>query len=633
MACIVGKTVTETFLSRVKATPSQSAFLFKPTNEEMGPVGQWKTINFLDFYQECERVSLGLMRLGLQAQNKVILFSTTRIEWSLCDMAIMGAQAVTVPIYASTTPPDAAYIVHHSEARFMIVEKPKHLEDLLKVRAQKPELFAKIEKIIVLEPDAMKLGARYGDAMKDVMTYQALKELGKREQSSDPSRFEKGLLASKAEDLITICYTSGTTGTPKGVMITHGNIMSVMDDCVPLLGKHIVPEEQLLLSFLPFAHIIGKMESLTIHTFGWKQAFAESFDHLLANLSEIHPTILFSVPRIFEKGYNGVQEKLAASSPVRQALFKRGLETGRKYHLAIREGRRPSLLVKMEYEAAKRIVFKKVTDRFGGRINLSLCGGAPLPKHIGEFFQIVGIPIYEGYGLTETSAPVTLNTPDAVRYGTVGKPLPEVTLKIAEDGEILVKSKKVFKAYYKMEAETAEVLKKDWFATGDIGHIDSEGFLHVTDRKKDLIITSGGKNIAPQKIERLAKANSLITEFVVHGNDRAYLTALATLNQPMVEKFAHDNQILFSAYEELVKNPKVLALVQNAVDELNQGLASYETIKKFVILPFELSIEKGELTPSLKVRRKFINTQYKEVLDSMYTSGSLTRPGISDSSK
>jgi long-chain acyl-CoA synthetase len=618
MGLITKKTITETFLERVKATPNKVGFQFKPTYSEMGPIGQWKEVTFKEFYQECRVVSFGLMGLGVKPKDHVVILSNTRYEWSLCDMAILGTGAITVPIYASNTPDDVAYIANHCEAHVIILEDEKQLKKVLDQKIEKPESFPFLEKIVVLDPAAMRLAGQYQEGVKNVLTLQALKELGKREEAKDPTRFDRYLSSANSKDLITICYTSGTTGVPKGVMITHDNLMSVLEDCVTIVGKYIDSEDSTVLSFLPFSHIFGKVESLAVYTFGWKVAFAENLDKLMANLGEIRPTLLFSVPRIFEKAYNRITGMVDSGSPIKKKLFQWAFEVGNRYYNAIWNNKSPQLTDALQYEAAKRVVFSKVSQRFGGRLQFAICGGAPLPREIGEFFQITGIRVLEGYGLTETCAPVAVNVPEEVRFGTVGKPLPEVTVKIAEDGEILIKSRKVFEGYYKMESETEKVLENGWFHTGDIGHLDSDGFLKITDRKKDLIVTSGGKNIAPQKIENIAKVQKLVSQFIVHGDQRNYLTALVCLDRDQIIQFANDNQILFSEYSELIKNPKILSLVQRIIDDINKQLASFESVKKFVILPNDFTIESGELTPSLKVKRSFVNKKYKAELDSMY---------------
>jgi long-chain acyl-CoA synthetase len=610
MPFIIRKTITETYLERVRATPGAIGFQYKPTHAEAGPVGAWKQVTFRQFNDECRMVSFGLMGLGIGPQDKVVILSNTRYEWALCDMAILGAAGVTVPIYASNTPDDCCYILNHCEARVAFVEGAKQLEKLLEKRESLP----KLEKIVVFEPSAMVLAP----GRQDVMTLQALKELGRREEAKEPGRFEKNLAGAKPDDLITICYTSGTTGVPKGAMLSHDNLMSVLEDCMRVLARNVEPEREILVAFLPFSHIIGKVESMGTYAFGWRECYAENLDKLMTNLGEVRPTLVFSVPRIFEKAHGRIQAMVETGPAAKRRLFQKAFEAGRRFYEARWRRQKPSVAAAAQYAFFRNLVFRKVSNRFGGRLRFAICGGAPLPREIGEYFQITGISILEGYGLTETCAPVTIMTPEDIRFGTVGRPLPEVTIKIAEDGEILVKSRKVFKGYFKMPKETAEALDGGWFHTGDIGHLDDDGFLHITDRKKDLIITSGGKNVAPQKIENLAKTQKYINQFIVHGDRRNYLSALVTLDREQIIQYANENQILFSEYAELVKNPKIQALVQRAIDDVNSHLASFETIKKFVVLSTEFTIDSGELTPSLKVRRSFIGKKFKPELDSMY---------------
>jgi long-chain acyl-CoA synthetase len=472
----------------------------------------------------------------------------------------------------------------------------------------------------------MRFIFNYKETSKDVMTLQALKEIGKREEARDPQKFEKNLTLAQPSDTLTICYTSGTTGVPKGVIITHDNMMSELEDCEISFSSFITPENETILSFLPISHIFGKVESMAVWVFGWEVCFAESVEKVVTNLTEIRPTILFSVPRIYEKAYARIQGMIAESSPAKQRLFHWGIESGRRYFAAKRGGKRPSFTDYAQYHAAKKAIFSKIRDRFGGRIKYAISGGAPLSSEIGEFFRIAGIPILEGYGLTETCAAVSLNTPNDIRFGTVGRPLSEVSAKVAEDGEILIRSRKNFPGYFKNPEETEQALTKGWFHTGDIGFIDEDGFIHITDRKKDLIVTSGGKNIAPQKIEGLAKSHPLLNQFVVHGDRRHYLTALVTLDRELVIRYAAEHQILFSEYSELIKNPKILAWVEKSVDDMNRQLASYETVKKFTILPQDFTIDAGELTPSMKIRRGVIERKYRAELDQMYLETSVPSP-------
>jgi long-chain acyl-CoA synthetase len=614
MPFILRKTITETFLERVKTTPNAVGFTFKAADTP----GQWKSVTFRAFFDECRLVSFGLTHLGLEPGDRAAILSATRYEWTLSDMAILGAGGVTVPIYSSNTPADVGFILEHSEAKVAFVEDAHQLEKILDLREKDRSVLPALKQIVVLDPAAMAVLPSYRETSRDVITIQALKELGRREETREPQRFEKRLASASAEDPITICYTSGTTGQPKGVLITHDNIMSVLEDCEIAFASYIVPEREVVLTFLPATHIMGKVESMAVWTFGWQVGFAESLEKLTTNLLEIRPTLIFSVPRIYEKAYARIESMVAESPAPKRLLFRWGLESGRRYYAARGRGKRAAITDFAQYHAARKGIFGKIRERFGGRLKFAISGGAPLSPEIGEFFRIAGIPILEGYGLTESCGPISLNTPGDVRFGTVGRPLPEVSARVAEDGEILIKSRKLFAGYYKNPGETSKAMSSGWFHTGDIGFIDEDGFLHITDRKKDLIITSGGKNIAPQKIENLAKGFPLIHQIVVHGDRRHYLTALITLDREQIIKYASEARVLFSEYSELIRHPRIISIVQKAVDEINRQLAGFETIKKFTILPQDFTIDAGEVTPSLKLRRNAIERKYRETLDRMY---------------
>ena len=522
-------------------------------------------------------------------------------------MATIGAKAITVPVYPSLTAEDATFIINHSEAKIAILENTRQLHKLITFIAEHQNLLPHLRTIVIIEPYTTDPKLERGIPQK-IISFDELKRNGRIEESKNPSCFSQNLLSADPDELITICYTSGTTGLPKGAMLTHKNMMSVLEDCVRVFNRHISPEKEVLLSFLPFSHILGKVESMAIYVFGWQQWFAESFEKLTTNLKDARPTLLFGVPRTFEKAYEKIILSVNSSPPFLKNLYKLSTSTGGGI----------SWSAKLAVSAARLFIFRKIRNGFGGRLKWAICGGAPLPKELGEFFHKVGITILEGYGLTETCAPVTLNTPNNIRFGSVGRPLPEVSIKTAPDGEILVKSEKIFKGYFKLPEETTSAFQDGWFCTGDIGSFDKDGFLQITERKKDLIVTSSGKNIAPQKMEGIAKSYVLINQFIVHGDNRNYLTALITLNKEQAIKYATDHQVLFSEYTELVKNPRMIGAMQKIVDDINKHLAKYEKIKRFLILPNEFTVENGELTPSLKFKRSLINKRYKNLLDSMY---------------
>ena len=610
MPFIVRKTITEIFLDRVNLSGDQVGFEFRADDV-------WQEFTYKEYFQECKLISFGLMGLGLKPKERAVILSNTRLEWSLADMAILGAGAVTVPIYASNTAEDVIYILNHCEAKIAFLEDARQLAKVLEKRKQNPAILPHLEKIVVLEASAMTLTMADPKSAPDVITLAALKEVGRREEARNPGKFIENLKSAQPEDLISICYTSGTTGVPKGVLLTQDNMVSVVEDAVAILGKFL-NDEEVILSFLPFSHIFGKVESMLVYAFGWRQAFAENLDRLMTNMTEVKPTLLFAVPRIFEKAYVRIQEMVRTSAFLKKGLFEKSMAIGESHYRGVWAGEKTNLFRLATYELLKPVVFGKIADRFGGRLKYAVSGGAPLPKEIAEFFKVVGVQILEGYGLTETCAPVTLNTPNGYRFGTVGRPLPEVNIKIAEDGEILIKSRKVFRGYYKMAEETERSVQDGWLCTGDIGIIDDQGFLKITDRKKDLIVTSAGKNIAPQKIENLMKSQKMINQLMVYGDRRNYLVALITLDKDQTVHYANEHQILFSEFSELIRHPKILAFVQKQIEEVNHKLASFETIKKFMIIPHEFTVDQGEMTPSLKLKRNVIGKKYRTELDSLY---------------
>ncbi len=612
MSFVLEKTISATFLERTRLTPGLTAFRYRNTNEAFGTRGEYREVTFKIFHQECERASLGLRHLGVKPGDRVAILSRSRYEWTLCDFAILGCGGITVPIYPSSTPAECAHLIQHSDAKIVIAEDEGQLQKILPLLKDLPI----VERILLIEPSRVS-------SPDKVTTLFELQRDGEQERHRSPNAFEDSLRAADRNDVFTLSYTSGTTGIPKGAMLTHENLMSVLTDCVKVFGDEIRPGKELLLSFLPFSHIIGRVESMATFVFGWELCFSASPEKLSEELREVRPTILFTVPRIFEKALVEVENRLKRSSLLVRGIYNLAIRAGDHYFSKRRRGKRPGVARRASYDLFRETVLRRVRDGFGGRLRFAICGGAPLAREIGETFEILGILILEGYGLTETCAPLALNSVEHHKFGTVGKPLPEVTIKIADDGEILVRSKKIFAGYWKDESETRDAFDSEgWFKTGDIGFIDPQGYLHITDRKKDLIITSGGKNIAPQKIENLAKSLSpLISDFVVLGDRRKHLTALITLEREALHRLAREELILYSDPEELSRHRKVEAEVARLVGILNQNLARFETVKKFTILPGIFSVETGELTPSLKVKRPVIQRRFHEIINAMYQEG------------
>jgi long-chain acyl-CoA synthetase len=630
MPLIIRKTIGQTFLARIQSSPTRVGFRYRPTTSETGdPLPQgpsspnnWTDLTFRQFYDRARLISFGLMSLDVRPGESVAILSNTRFEWSLCDIAILGARAVTVPIYPSNIASDVAYILENSDARVAIVEDAEQLAKLLELAERSPDPVPRLEQIVVIDPAAMRTAHAAGrDGKKPrytILSLQALRELGRREEGRSPKLFNENLASAEPSDVISICYTTGTTGKPKGAVLTHENMMAVLEDCVERLGKRLRAEEETLLTFLPLSHVLGKLEAMSVWTLGCVQAFAESPALLPRDLLEIRPTLLFSVPLVFEKTYNLIYSTVRETSGPKKKLYAWAEKIGAHRYEALIRRDRPGIVLETQYQLARRLVFSRVSEAFGGRLRYAICGGAPLGRKVGEFFEIAGIRILEGYGLTETCGAVSLNDPDRPRYGTVGKPLRDVQIRVAEDGEILIRSRQLFRNYHKMPEETAAARPDDWFHTGDVGAIDADGFLHITDRKNDILILSSGKNVAPQKIENLAVNYPLLRECVVFGESRSFISALLILNREVVIARANEQGILFSEYAELIKNPKVIAWIEVVIGDLNQHLTNFERIRKFLILPEEFSIETGELTPSFKIRRTVIEKRYQRDLDRLY---------------
>ncbi|MCZ6873436.1 MAG: AMP-dependent synthetase/ligase, partial [bacterium] len=414
----------------------------------------------------------------------------------------------------------------------------------------------------------------------------------------------------------TYVYTSGTTGPPKGVVQTHGNHLFMVQSCAETVD---ISAGDINLLFLPLAHSFARMEAFLCIHIGTTTAFAESIDALAQNMQEVHPVIMFSVPRVYEKIYARVMANGTSGSPIKQAIFRWAVAVGRQVS-ALQQHQKPiPALLQFKYKLAHKLVFHKLHQAVGGRLRYFISGGAPLAQEVAEFFHAAGMLILEGYGLTETCPALTSNRHDQYKFGTVGKALAGVELKLAADGEILARGPNIAKGYYKRPEETAEAFLADgWFATGDVGELDDEGFLRITDRKKDIIVTAGGKNIAPQNIENLFKTDRYISQAMVYGDRKKYLTAVLTLDPEETAQYAQAQGIVFKQPEELATHPQIHTLIESRVTQLNQRLASYESVKKFVIAPSDFTPESGELTPTLKIKRKAVTQKYQTQLDQLY---------------
>ncbi len=567
--------------------------------------GAFVTLTYAAYYERALMVSRGLGKMGVKQGDRIAVLSENRAGWVIADMGILCTGSVTVPIYPTNTPEQIEYMINHSGAKIVFVSGKFQYGKLLKVRAAIPgvELVVSFERFL-------------GDPGLPVTTFYQLSEIDSPITPEEKKEIEAKIDLIKQEDMLTLIYTSGTTGVPKGVMLSHNNILTNTRYMTEQSGA--INENDVVLSFLPLSHILERTAGyyMTIRN-GALLTFADSIEKVPENMMEIQPTVMVSVPRLFEKIYHRIFENAHQMPSVKKALFHWAVEVGKQYVAATYIHKHPSSLLNIKYALADKLIFSKVRARFGGRMKLFCSGGAPLDKNINEFFWVIGIPIFEGYGLTETSPAISFNNFAHIRFGSVGFPLAETELKIAADGEILVKGPQIMLGYYNNPEATAEVFQDGWLKTGDIGHID-EGFVFITDRKKEIIITAGGKNIAPQPIENELKMDKYVSSAFVHGDRKPYITALIVPNIERLLEFAKEHHIHYFELDDLVMHDPVQKLFEQRLADINSRLAPYETIKKFVLLPHDFSIEGGELTPTLKLRRKIIYEKYKHRIEDMY---------------
>ncbi|WNG48724.1 long-chain fatty acid--CoA ligase [Archangium minus] len=578
--------------------------------------GRWEDVTWGHILEEVKALSAGLLALGLKPGERVAVFADTSLQWVVCDLAISAAQAITVPIYASNTPDEVRYILNHSEASFVFVDHdektPKQAGRATRLR-QKLAESPSVRKVILFE------GSPSGDME---LTLEALVIRGREAHAARPESFDERARAMGPDDVCCIVYTSGTTGDPKGVMLTHGN-WSYEALAVKRISV-MLPSDSVMM-FLPMAHSFGQVVKAAWLSMGFRMVFAESTEKLMDNLMETHPTVLPAVPRVFEKVFSKVVADGTAEPGVKGRLVRWAFALFDEYVEAKNQGREPHMV---GLALARKLVFSKVRAKLdaklGGNLRLFVSGGAPLSRKIAYFFELLGYRVLEGYGLTETSAASFVNPPERIKLGTVGPPLPGTDVRIAQDGEILIRGPGVMKGYYKNPESTAEVLEPDgWFHSGDIGEVDVDGYLRITDRKKDIIVTSGGKNISPQNIENMLKTHPLISQAVVHGDKRKYLVALVTVSEEPARKLLTEKGKTPGSYAELGRQPELQAAVQEILDKVNAELPSYSTLKRFAVIESDFSQESGELTPSLKVKRKHVSQKYKSVLDGLYEKGDL----------
>jgi long-chain acyl-CoA synthetase len=590
----MAETLSQLFLNTIKAFPKDDLMIYKKE-------GSYAPISTDEFGKQVKHFALGLRDLGLEADDKLIIFSENRPEWVMTDLANLCLGGVTVPIYTSLVPDQVKYIIDNSDAKVVVFSSGEMWD---KIKVIQSELI-KVEHYITYQDDGPE----------GVLTFADVQKRGENLAEEQPDLFEKLALDVKPDDVASIIYTSGTTGLPKGVMLMHGNFMSNVESVTQIIE---FTEKDTVLSFLPLSHVLERMVTFAYLYKGCSIGYAESIETVAENLLEIRPHIMVSVPRVFEKIYAKVMDNVLTSSPLKRKIFFWAAGVGREYGEKKLLGQPIPGSLQFKKNLAQKLVFSKIIAKTGGRVRFFVSGGAPLSKDIGEFFYAMGLVVLEGYGLTETSPVIGVNTLEDIKFGSVGKPIPGIEVKIAEDGEIATKGPHVMKGYYKMEAETQEAILDGWFYTGDIGFLDEDGFLTITDRKKDIIVTAGGKNVAPQPIENILKTNPYVSSAVIIGDKRKFISALIVPNFEKLVEYADANNISYSDYSDLVENKTILNFVESEITRATPGLASYEKVRRIALLDREFEIERGEITPTLKVKRNIIEQKYKPVIDSIY---------------
>lgn len=569
--------------------------------------GEMVTLTYAHFYERILMAARGLIKAGVKKGDKIAILSENRAGWVISDLGILCAGGVTVPIYPTNLSDQVAYVLNHAKAKIIFVSTKNQYEKLLEIRDQIPD----VEFVVSYERFMW-------DKKLPLYTLFQLSEISHPITPEERTHVEEIIDDIHRGDLMSIIYTSGTTGVPKGAMLTHGNIL--YNTCYAAAKVNRVSPDDVMLSFLPLSHIFERTIGyyLTLSK-GCHMVFAESIEKVPENMYEVGPTVMVSVPRLFEKIYSRIFETVHQASPLRRKIFHWAVKVGREYTYAKYVDDNLTGMLNLKHRIAERLVYSKLRKRFGGRLRFFISGGAPLDKTINEFFWSIGIPILEGYGLTETSPVVSVNTFEQMKFGSIGTVLECTEVKLAEDKELLVRGPLVMKGYFQNDEETRESMDEEgWFKTGDIAEIDDEGYIFIVDRKKEIIITAGGKNIAPQPIEQELKLDKYVSQAFVSGNKRPYLVALIVPNFERLIDYAREHHIHYLDMHDLVSNDKVHALYRERLDQINEKLPRYATIKKFTLAAVDFSIAGGELTPTLKFKRRNIYDKYKSSIERLY---------------
>ena len=591
-------TINEQLLNSVNQHGSKAALSSKVD-------GAYQDISYDELGDRVKHLCLGLIELGVQKGDRVALLSENRPEWAITDLAILAAGGVNVPMFSTLTPPQVEHIVRDSGAKIICVSSEKQLQKVEAFRANVDDL----QQVIIF--DAIDL-----ENSDEVLTFNQVCDIGEKAEDGDLV-YQKSRDAVTPEDLATIIYTSGTTGQPKGAMLTHNNFMSNVQACFEIVG---FASEDVFLSFLPLAHVFERMGGHYLPlSCGATVAYAESPFTVAQNMKEVRPTIMMSVPRLYEMMHEKIIRSVQEGSSLKQKIFYWSVGVGEKVSQAIQQQKNPSVILGLKYGLANKLVFNKLQSATGGRLRFFVSGGAPLSKSIAEFFHAAGILILEGYGLTETSPVISVNRPDQWRFGTVGTQIAGVEVKIAEDGEILSRGPHIMQGYFNKPEETAEAIDADgWFHTGDIGEMDADGFLSITDRKKNIIVLSNGKNVAPQPIENLLKQSPYISQVMLIGDQRKSISALIAPNFDALKAYAKEMALAPQEVGELIESKEIRQLVRKEIERLSTALADFERVKMFTLLDREFTQEADEMTPTLKLKRKVILEKYGDKIEKMY---------------
>jgi long-chain acyl-CoA synthetase len=597
------RSVADMWHHRVESTPEADAFSFRRGSA-------WETLSWRQAGDRVRAIANGLLANGLGAEQRVVILSETRIEWILADLGILCAGGATTTIYPGSPDDEVAWIAGDCGAVVAFADTEAHVAQLLRLRERLPKLRLVVAFDGIPAQDAQGHGAA-------VKTLAQLEEDGRKHAEAHPNAYDEARQAIGPDRLATLIYTSGTTGQPKGVMLTHDSWVYEAE-AVDALGILSPADKQLL--FLPLAHVFAKVLEVVSIRLGIPTVVDGEMDNLSATLAETRPTWLAAVPRIFEKAQASIVQQARDGGQARWTTFQWALDVGRQALRERQAQRQPGFALKMKLSVAERLVFGPLKQRFGGKLRFLISGAAPLPQEIAEFFHAIGLLVLEGYGLTESSAATTVNTPEDYVLGTVGKPLPGTQVRIADDGEILVRGRGVMRGYWNLQDDTAAALDAEgWLHTGDVGLLRDTGHLQITDRKKDILITSGGKNIAPAHFQSLLQARSpYVSHALLHGDRRPYCVALVTLDEAAVTRWAREKNLSWTDWADLAGRPEVKQLVWDEVERINKELPSFETVKAIAILPEDFTLDNGLLTPSQKVKRRAVEERYKAALDGLY---------------